>query len=230
MTATGHVPYYFSNTLLELECEDASHFIRVMRGREGDPLEISDGQGRHWAARAARVENREVRVERIEELEPEAPPVIAVASALPKGQRTADLVEKTVEMGISDLYFILSEFSSVRELTPGMLRRFEAVARSAAMQSRRAFLPVIHSMIPLTDFLELHPRSAILERTGTRDDWNRLSSKIGWSLLVGPEGGWSPDEIALFKGKGLPLLALTDHPLRVETAAVAGLAFYYGSS
>jgi len=229
MTTKGHVPFYFAGTLPELEPEDSIHFLKVMRGREGDPLEVSDGRGRRWSARAAHVGKREVRVELVEELEPEVPPSVAVASALPKGQRAADLVEKTVEMGISDLHFIVSKFSSVRELTPGMLRRFQAVARSAAMQSRQAFLPAIHKMIPLAEFLEKNPRSAVLERTGGRKEWDRLSSEKGWSLLVGPEGGWSPDEMDLFKEKGLPLLALTDHPLRVETAAVAGLAFYYRS-
>jgi 16S rRNA (uracil1498-N3)-methyltransferase len=228
--STGHIPYYFIGGVPKLEPEDAEHFLRVMRGREGDALEISDGRGRHWSARAGRAGKREVRVELREELPPEAPPAIAVASALPKGQRASDLVEKTVEMGISDLHFIVAEFSSVRELTPGMLRRFEAVARSAAMQSRRAWIPAIHDAVPLTVFLEKHSPCAVLDQAGSRAGWERLSSEKGWVLLVGPEGGWSPGEVESFAAKGIPLLPLTDHPLRMETAAMAGLAFYYRSA
>ena len=222
----GHIPFYYISNNLLLDPEDAFHFIRVMRGKEGDPLEVSDGKGRRWSVWAGKLLKKEVRLEISRELEPESPPRISIASAVPKGQRASYLIEKSVEMGISDLFFIGMKYSSVKDLTPGMLRRFEAVARSAAMQARHAWIPRLHPLMPLEKFLEDRPHTAVLEKEGTRDAWNRLSSFEDWCLMIGPEGGWAPEEIALFKQKDLPLLPLTDHPLRMETAAVAGLAFY----
>jgi len=227
--SAGHIPYFFVQQDLCLDPEDAFHFIKVMRGRDGDPMEVSDGCGRHWTARARREGKGQVRAEILEDLPVESPPPVALSSALPKGQRASYLVEKSVEIGICDLHFISMENAAQKEWSPGMLRRFEAVARSAAAQARRSWLPAIHEMIPLAAFLERHPRSAVLEKSGNRRAWEGLSSEDGWSLLVGPEGGWSPGEIALFKTRDLPLLTLTDHPLRIETAAVAGLAFFYRS-
>jgi 16S rRNA (uracil1498-N3)-methyltransferase len=225
---TGHIPYFFVQDVLFLDPDDAFHFLKVMRGHDGDPLEVSDGRGRHWTAQARIEGKKRVRAEILEELPPESPPSVALASALPKGQRASYLVEKSVEIGISDLFFLFTAFASQKEWNPGILRRMKAVARSAAAQARRAWLPKIHAMVPLVEFLDRHPIAAVLERTGTGEAWSRLASgREEQVLLVGPEGGWSVDEIAIFNSKGLPLLALTDHPLRVETAAVAGLAFYY---
>jgi len=229
MTSSGRIPFFFVREDLSLDSDDTFHFTRVMRGRDGDPLEISDGRGRHWTARARIEGKKQIQAEKLQELPFEPPPPVALASALPKGQRASYLVEKSVEIGISDLHFLSTEYSAQKGWSPGMLRRFEAVARSAAAQARRAWLPTIHAMISLPDFLERRSHAAVLEREGTPADWSRLSPKENWRLLVGPEGGWAPEELALFKRKDLPLLPLIRHPLRMETAAVAGLAFYYRS-
>ncbi len=224
---TGHIPYFYADPSFVLTPDDARHFLTVLRGRDGDPLEVSDGAGRAWRAVARVGSRREVRAERLEERPPEPPPAAAIACAVPKAQRAGYLIEKSVEIGVSSLYLLATRFSSVKQTPPGLMRRFEAVAASAGMQSRRPWLPAIHPIEPLERFVASRGPLAVLDGTGSREGWERLETGSGWTLLVGPEGGWAPEEMELFKSNDLPLLALSSHPLRMETAAVTGLAFWY---
>ena len=225
--STGHVPFFYVDASSKLLSEDADHFVKVLRGKEGDPLHISDGAGRTWKAVAHLISRREVEAVRGDEFPAERPPAVSLATALPKGQRASYLIEKSVEFGLSDLTLLNTQFASSHDCHPGLLRRLQAIADSAGMQARHPWRCSVRSMQNLSRFLESDRCLAVLDSQGTRAAWEKLDARTPWTLLVGPEGGWAPEELALFEARGLPLLSLTRHPLRMETAAVAGLAFWY---
>jgi 16S rRNA (uracil1498-N3)-methyltransferase len=225
--STGHIPFFYVGPSFRLEPDDARHFLTVLRGRDGDPLEVADGAGRAWKAAARVVSRREVEVVPEEELPAEPAPRIALATALPKGPRVSYLIEKSVEFGIAGLYLLDTRFAVVHDCPGGHLRRLQAVVASAGMQARHPWLPPVHPMVPLARFIEARPEAAVLDASGDREAWDAIPPDRPTPLLVGPEGGWAPEEMELFRANGLPLLPLTRHPLRMETAAVAGLAFWY---
>jgi 16S rRNA (uracil1498-N3)-methyltransferase len=137
-----------------------------------------------------------------------------VAFALTKGERPEWTVQKLTELGIDRIVPFAGERSIVRWDGAGTLAaklgRLRRVARQAAMQSRRSWLPVVED---LADFgvLAARPGVALADREG-------LPPSLSWPVvLVGPEGGWSPEE----EGSGLPRVGLGPQVLRAETAAVS---------
>jgi 16S rRNA (uracil1498-N3)-methyltransferase len=136
---------------------------------------------------------------------------VTVGISVAKGDRTEWAVAKLVEIGVDRIVPLVCERTVVRP-GPGRPERLRRVAREAAMQSRRLFLPEVSDPLLLNAALgELSPSGvALAEPEG---DPVSLQRPI---VLIGPEGGWSPAERSL----KLPRVGLGETVLRVETAAV----------
>jgi 16S rRNA (uracil1498-N3)-methyltransferase len=195
----------------ELTDDDRHHLDRVLRLRAGDLITLSDGAGGWRECRFAPV--LEPVGEETHEPQPSSP--IVVGFALVKGERTEWAVQKLTELGADRIVPFLSARSVVRwdagdERAARHVERLRRVAREAASQSRRAWLPVVEDV---TTFEEVaaRPGAALADRSG-----GAPAPPYG-ILLVGPEGGWAPAELAT----GLPKVKLGAHVLRAETGAVA---------
>ncbi len=193
-----------------LSDDDQHHLSRVRRLRRGDPLVVADGRGR-W--RRARFADAELEVVSDVAVEPVAAPQVSVAFALAKGGRPELAVQKLTELGVDHLRPFVAARSVVRwdqvRAASGHAR-LERVAREAAMQSRRAALPVVH---PVESFAEVAalPGACRADRGGAAPSLDRPL------VLVGPEGGWDEGE----REVDLPVVALGPGVLRAETAAIA---------
>ena len=108
---------------------------------------------------------------------------------------------------------------------PRPLERLRRVARESALQSRRARLLAVDAPVPLTS-LAGHPGLVVADRHGTPAGALPEPGDGGWLLVVGPEGGLDPAELATLRDP--PRLAVGPHVLRAETAAVAGAAALTG--
>ena len=200
----------------ELASDDRHHLERVLRLRPGDELTVADGAGRWRRCRFGPV------VEADGDVELEAPPTpaITLAFALTKGERPEWTVQKLTEVGVDRIVPFVSARSIVRwdeakaERNAERLRR---VAREAAMQSRRAFLPVVEDVAEFADVVT-RTGAALAAPDGRPPDLARAC------LLVGPEGGWTDEELALAPVR----VALGPTVLRAETAAVAGAVLLAG--
>ena len=200
----------------ELAADDRHHLERVLRLRPGDELTVADGAGRWRRCRFGPV------VEADSEVEVEAPPApaITLAFALTKGERPEWTVQKLTEVGVDRIVPFVSARSVVRWDEAKATRnaeRLRRVAREAAMQSRRAFLPVVEDVAELADVAG-RAGAALAASDGGPPDLARPC------LLVGPEGGWTDDELALVPAR----VALGPTVLRAETAAVAGAVLLAG--
>lgn len=195
-----------------LDQADTHHLARVLRLRRGDPMVLGDGAGR-W--RPARFGDPPEPTGPIEAA-PAPQPAITVGFALVKGTKPELAVQKLTELGVDRIVPFRAARSVVRwddaraERAVGRLR---SVARSAAQQCHRPWLPEVADVAELADLLALDG-VALADREGGPPS---LQSPV---VLVGPEGGWTSEERAAAVAAGARCVAIGEHVLRAETAAV----------
>lgn len=192
--------------------DDRHHLERVLRLRAGELVTASDGRG-GW--RWLRVGGS---FEPVGEVEVEAAlaPALTVGFAVLKGERNELVVQKLTELGIDRIVPLITERCVVRWDGPRAARqreRLERVAREAAMQSRRVWLPEVVAPTAFAAFGGDHV--AMCSPDG------EPPSARHTTLLVGPEGGWSDTEHA----SGIARVRLGPNVLRAETAAITAGVF-----
>lgn len=223
---------------------EAHHALHVLRLRAGDRVELFDGRGRRGVGtiRAAGRAQVEVSLERVEGPHPRPAPHVHLAVAMPKGNRLDWLLEKASELGAASIRPIEAARSVVRVRDDEATRqRWSAIAAGAIRQSRQLHLPEILPPRDLAAFLADERAGARLIGQGG-EDVPPLAEVLGGmatgaavpavaraalgdvTLLVGPEGGWTDDELAEAAGAAFRPVRLGHSVLRVETAAVALLA------
>jgi 16S rRNA (uracil1498-N3)-methyltransferase len=193
-----------------LDDADAHHLGRVLRLRAGDVLTAADGVGGWRACTYRATAGLEIAGDVFAEPLPDPP--ITIAFALTKADKPELVVQKLTELGVDRVVAFRAARSIVQwddAKATRNVERWRAVAREAAMQCRRARLPIIE---PISTFAEVVARpGAALAAAG-----GGPPSLLHPVVLIGPEGGWSPDEHAA----PVTRVALGDHVLRAETAAI----------
>ena len=192
-----------------LDPGDRHHLARVLRLRDGDPITVGDGAGRWGRAVFRSAVEPEPTAEVVVVAEPE--PTVAVGFALIKGGRPELVVQKLTELGVDRILPLTAERSVVRwddTKATAQVERFRRVAREAAMQSRRVWLPQIDEVSAPGDVV-VPEGLAVAEHGGDPIDGSVRA------LLVGPEGGWTTDELVDHR-----TVSLGQTVLRAETAAI----------
>ena len=206
----------------ETTTDDAHHLAHVLRLRPGDLVAAGDGLGNWRACRYRGELSRRPRGGAA--LEPDGPivscrrpaPRVTLAFVPVKGDRPEWTVQKLTEAGVDRIAILSSSRAVVRwegERRAKAIDRLRRVAREAAAQSRRPWLPDVDGVMALDDLArELSPTPLALAHPGGEPPTPRVPA-----VAVGPEGGWDPEETA----RGYPLVGLGPRILRAETAAVA---------
>lgn len=194
---------------------DRHHLERVLRLRPGEQVTASDGRGGLRACTFMAGGGLEAL--EAAEREPSPAPAIGVGFALVKGDKPEWVVQKLTECGVDRIVPFAAERSVVRwdeAKAVRNLERLRRVAREAAMQSRRRWLPEVE---PVQSFSVVAARPGVALADGSPD---ALDPDPAWwpMLLVGPEGGWSDAERAVGEGR---FVRFAPHVLRAETAAIA---------
>ena len=193
-----------------LSAADRHHLARVLRLQPGETVSASDGAGA-WRRCEWTADGGLEPVGEVEHMARPQPP-ITVGVALLKGDRPEWVVQKLTELGVDPIIPLATARTVVRwegERAARHVERLRRVAREAAMQSRRAWLPEVAEPAAVPDVVG--PGVALAEPGGAPPSLERPT------VLVGPEGGWDPQELDL----GLPTVDLGPTVLRAETAAVA---------
>jgi len=208
---------------LTLDDEAGHHLSRVRRIRAGDVITAADGRG-HWRPYVvARVERGTVglRAQDAPVEEPRLEPRLVVAFALTKGAKPDLVVQKLTELGVDGVTVLAARRSVPRwsdERAAAAVARLRKIAHEAAAQCRRARVPEVDGLRPVTD-LRGRPGLVLADREGDDPAALRAPSGGEWVLVVGPEGGFDRAEAAVLEGRRL---RLAPHVLRAETAAIAG--------
>jgi len=213
-----------------LSHEDAHHLGRVLRLHHGEEVVVSDGAGRWARTRWTGSGTGSGLLEPLSDgtgpggdgsvqFEEAASPALTVAFAPVKGERPEWVVQKLTELGIDRVVPLVSERSIVRwEGVRGKLavQRLRRVAREAASQCRRVWLPEISDVATFAGLEGLGaPGEVVLAQLS--GDRPRATQRV---VAVGPEGGWSGAELSA----GLPTVGFGLSVLRAETAAVTAAA------
>lgn len=216
--------------------DDARHLSTVLRAAPGMPLTVADGSGTVYRARVASI-GEAVTVALTSAHNPAPPrPEIHVAHALPKGRKLDEVIQRLTELGVERIIPLHSARSQVR-LTDVKAakahRRWSAVARAAAKQSRRTRLPIIDAVgdwrawrprgsgVVLWEEARTSLRVGLSRVTGARQGGSSPAAPAGPLVVaVGPEGGLTPAEV---EATGLPAVTLGPTILRTEFASVAGV-------
>jgi 16S rRNA (uracil1498-N3)-methyltransferase len=215
--------------LVVIRGPEAHHLGTVCRIRPGDTVCLFNGDGSEYPARVGDVSRRDVTVEVLARDCPqrELPLSLHVAAPLPRGDRAQFLVEKLTELGATSLTILLTERSVVspRETKREKLERYVI---EASKQCGRNVLMRIEPPQEWRAFLgdEQLPEERLLAHPGGRLLRTRALGSGDVVAAVGPEGGFSDDEVAVALAMGWQAIDLGPRILRVETAAL-GLAAYF---
>lgn len=209
-----------ASDVIALDPELARRISRVLRLRDGARVDLFDGKGNEvegvLAGATVEVTRRYTAVEE--------GPEVHLYPALIRANRFDWLVEKTVELGATEIHPVRCARSIVDE-GGGRLERWRRIAVEAAEQSERRIVPAIHEPVAFADGIR-HAAGELIVA------WEAERAGQGWpggaagrvSLFSGPEGGYTEDEIALAREAGATTVGLGPFVLRAETAAIALVA------
>ncbi|MGN6512047.1 MAG: 16S rRNA (uracil(1498)-N(3))-methyltransferase [Lysobacteraceae bacterium] len=209
----------------------ASHLVRVLRLREGEPCVLFNGDGHDYAAMLVAVGKREVRA-RIDARTPvdnESPLRITLLQGIARGEKMDWILQKATELGVATFVPVASERSEVRldaERAGKRVAHWRSVVASACEQSGRARVPDVVAPRPLDKALADLPAGArfLLDPLAKQAIGAAGVDGDGCVLAIGPEGGWSPRDRELLLGAGFTGLRLGPRILRTETAGIAAIA------
>lgn len=208
----------------ELRGDEARHLARVLRASVGDEVRLFAGDGREWPARIVRIGRDAIDLETDAAIPEPARtgPALTLAVALPKGERQKWLLEKLTEFGV-DRLVPLETTRGVAEATQAALLRLERTVIEACKQCGRNRLLEIAPPRTVAALLADVPDARILVASpGARPlDTAAVADATAIVALVGPEGGFTTEELGAADRAGARRVGLGPHVLRVETAAVA---------
>jgi 16S rRNA (uracil1498-N3)-methyltransferase len=223
-------PHFFaadvSSDPVAVTGEEARHAVRVLRIRPGERVTVADGRGSVVEGPVLEAGRDLVVGVAGRRHEPRARPSLLVVQAIPKRGKLDGVVQKLTELGADAFRPVATERSVARWDGPkgrAQRDRLEAIAREAAKQSRRAWLPSVEPPGSL-DALEPLPRATFLlheEAVRRLGEALPVERPEAVAILVGPEGGFTPEEVSRLAGRGAQPVTLGPSILRTETAALA---------
>ena len=214
----------------------AEHLARVLRAQPGTLADVV-ANGRVYRAETRTVSVDEVTFTLLEEIAAEAALPVTLLLAVFKFDRMEWAIEKATELGVAAIVPILARRTEkhLAQAADKRVERWRRLAHEAAKQSRRSDLPIIEDAIALNVRLQQpHGAQRILlaedeRKTTLRQRVETALASVdsdlpNFELAIGPEGGWTPDEIALFAKHNWQPASLGPRILRAETAAIAAVA------
>lgn len=211
--------------------EKAGYLALVLRSKPGDTLIVHDHTGEVFLTEILTATRREVVATVREQLTPvpESPVHLRLLQGILKGEKMDLVIQKTVELGVSEIVPVVTERSQVRETR--RLPRWQKISEEAARQCGRAVIPAVREVTSLSDLLDHAaqpgPRGIIFWEAGgepLRQVFEGLQATRHLDLLTGPEGGFSEDEVRQAGSSGFITATLGRRILRAETAAIAAVS------
>ena len=232
-----HIPrIYFPEELsigkkIIFNAEISRHLSLVLRVKIDDSIIIFNGFGGEFKARIFSVIKQQVIaiIEKFVDKNTESPLEIHLLQGVSRGEKMDFTIQKAVELGVSSITPIFTQYCNVKldpERSRKRLQHWQNIAISAAEQSGRCLVPKILSPKFLAEWLteNRYPLSLILHPEAKTKFSELTKSYSEITLLIGPEGGFSDDEIKLAKKSNFIAVNLGQRILRTETAALAAIS------
>jgi 16S rRNA (uracil1498-N3)-methyltransferase len=236
MTRRRWIAEHWDEATATLTGPQAEHLARVLRAQPGMEAHVVAG-GHVFHAEVAAVMPQEVRFNLLSEIEADPALPITLAISVFKFEPMEWGIEKATELGVAAIAPVIARRTDkhLAEAAEKRVERWRRIALEAAKQSRRSDIPVIFEPVPLGQHVRAISQATRIvlaeqERSTTlrsivEEALNQTQDRMpALELAFGPEGGWAPEEEALFDANGWRAASLGPRILRAETAAIAALA------
>lgn len=209
----------------ELNTEESQHFSKVLRGKIGQEIYVTDGLGKFGKGKVSQINSKSIEIElsEIQENFEQRPYKIHVAIAPTKNmERIEFFLEKSVEIGIDEITFLKSFHSERKNIN---LERCQKIVNAAVKQSLKAYIPKVNDLTKFSDFIKSnhseHKLIAHCDSNFERKEFQKIiQPNNDYLILIGPEGDFSKEEIELAQQNGFTGISLGNQRLRTETAAL----------
>lgn len=221
---------------VRIDRDQARHIEKVLRLVSGDLVQVFDGEDHEYEVCLQGKEDGFLLGKIVQELHRnvESPLRLSLIQGIAKGDKMDSIIQKAVEIGVADIYPLFSQYAVVKlekERADKKVERWQTIAREACKQCRRNRVPIIHTPNTFGEMMNLvsgNPTILLYEHednNGLKQILNENRAEIlagsQLFLMIGPEGGFSPEEIAAAREQGVLIAGLGPRILRTETAGLA---------
>ena len=231
MTRIFLSPEDISSDIVTITGDQARHLMLVLRAKPSDMVSVLDGRGYEYECRIVSVHKKEIKAE-VTSRAPysaESPVSITVAQGISKGERMDIAIQKSTELGATRIVPVITERTQVKQTHK--IERWRKIALSAAQQSGRDKIPEIDEPTRLEEFMgSIAPGSSGIIFFEENRERNLKEVLSGFkaikeiTILIGPEGGFTKEEVAAATEKGFIEASLGPRILRTETAPITALS------
>lgn len=226
-----------ANDLVIIEGSDVNHIRNVLRMKCGEKVRISSTSGRNFFGTIDRIAENVVEVCITEEtaLDTELPCRICLFQGLPKSDKMDLIIQKAVELGVYEVIPVATRRAVVKldkKKEDAKLRRWNAIAESAAKQSGRMMIPEVSKVVSFSEAvkraekmnLALIPYELAEGMAETKRVLSKVRPGMDVAIFIGPEGGFDVEEVEEAKSAGVAPITLGRRILRTETAGLTALS------
>ncbi|WP_291964978.1 16S rRNA (uracil(1498)-N(3))-methyltransferase [Caloramator sp.] len=220
------------NDKINITNDDIQHITKVLRLKIGDTIQICDGNENEYICDIVEINKKNVICQIKEKFKNrnESNINIVLFQGLPKAQKMELIIQKGVEIGVKEFYPIITERVVVK--TDGKdicnkLERWNRISYEAAKQSNRGIIPTVNNLISFEEALDILKRFDLVvvpyekeKSTSFKELFNESRDYKNIAVIIGPEGGFSEEEINIFIKNGFKPITLGPRILRTETAGL----------
>lgn len=219
-----------------IEGSDVNHIANVLRMKPGEELLISVRGDWDYLCKIVDIETDRVNLKVLESMEQRELPVnITLLQGIPKSDKLEMIIQKAVELGVSEIMPVKTKRVVVKideKKVDTKVNRWNAIAESAAKQSKRSIIPKVHEPMSIDNALEivkdfgvkLIPYENADGIDKTRKILDNMDKTKNIAVFIGPEGGFEESEVERIKNSGFEVITLGKRILRTETAGLALLS------
>lgn len=216
---------------------DVNHIRNVLRMKPGEKIRVSNQKGQDYLCSISEFSDDFVQADILdsEAANTELSAKIYLFQALPKGDRMETVIQKAVELGVHEIIPVSMKYCVVKldaKKAENKRKRWQAIAESAAKQSKRSLIPVVREVMNFDEAVayaksfkvNLVPYENERGMAVTRKVIEALKPDDTISVMIGPEGGFSAEEIEKVKQENMKIISLGKRILRTDTAAISTLS------
>ena len=229
---------HIHDTYIDIVGSDVNHIKNVLRLKTGDSLLISSGDNIDYTCHIAQIDEEHIRadIDSVDERGRELASKIYLFQGLPKADKMELVIQKAVELGAFEVIPVAMKRSVVKldaKKTESKVKRWNAIAESAAKQSKRSILPQVSDVVTFAQAVKMASQMDLklvpyelaegMEQTKQLIESVEPGQQI--AIFIGPEGGFDPEEIRLATEAGIQPITLGKRILRTETAGFTTIAW-----
>ena len=219
-----------------IEGSDVNHIANVLRMKPGEELLISVRGDWDYLCKIVDIETDRVNLKVLESMEQRELPVnITLLQGIPKSDKLEMIIQKAVELGVSEIIPVKTKRVVVKideKKVDTKVNRWNAIAESAAKQSKRSIIPKVYEPMSIDNALEIVKDFGVklipYENADGIDKTRRILDNMdktkNIAVFIGPEGGFEESEVEMIKNSGFEVITLGKRILRTETAGLALLS------